>query len=252
MELYTFKYNEELYQYHSGKGPVLLVVGEGTFSPQPIGRKEFSRTFTDDDNTITLPADLDPAPAYRYLNPTTLVEVEVKSYPDLRILFTGVVAACKFKAETITAEFKVQGKYTLNDGIIPIRTFGTSCSWALFGTNCGVDKSLFGNTMPSTQPQVSPDGYSMVDTSFATFPDGYFAGGYLETNPAVQYQYILSHTGNTIHFLVPFNLAHIGNTISVFAGCDKTAATCTERFDNFSRFSGFPYIPEKNPVTEGF
>jgi len=252
MELYTFTYNETLYQYHSGNGGPLTVTGEGTFTAAPIGRKEFSRTFSKDNNVITMPANLEPAPAYRYLNPTTLVSVVVKSYPDLRTLFSGVVASCKYTAEKLTAELKIKGKYTLNDGIIPIRTYGTACSWTLFGSECKVIKENFGVTVPSGQPTVSADGYSMVDLEFGTYPDGYFTGGYLETSPAVQYQYILNHIGNTIWFLVPFNLEHTGNTISLFAGCNKSSDVCTNLFDNYKNFSGFPYIPEKNPVTKGF
>ena len=34
-----------------------------------------------------------------------------------------------------------------------------------------------------------------------------------------------------------------GDTLTLFAGCDKTMATCTSPFNNFDNFRGFPFIP---------
>ena len=34
-----------------------------------------------------------------------------------------------------------------------------------------------------------------------------------------------------------------GDTFSVFAGCDKTFATCKAKFDNALNFRGFPHLP---------
>lgn len=34
-----------------------------------------------------------------------------------------------------------------------------------------------------------------------------------------------------------------GDTFTVTAGCDKTFATCHDRFDNVVNFRGFPHIP---------
>lgn len=38
----------------------------------------------------------------------------------------------------------------------------------------------------------------------------------------------------------------VGDLIRLEAGCDKSAATCREKFNNFINFRGFPHIPGEN------
>jgi uncharacterized phage protein (TIGR02218 family) len=40
-----------------------------------------------------------------------------------------------------------------------------------------------------------------------------------------------------------------GDGFKVFAGCDKSAATCRRKFDNFLNFRGFPHMPGEDWVT---
>ncbi|MFH3651569.1 phage BR0599 family protein, partial [Acinetobacter baumannii] len=35
----------------------------------------------------------------------------------------------------------------------------------------------------------------------------------------------------------------VGQRIKVYPGCDKRLETCQNRFNNFSRFRGAPFIP---------
>jgi uncharacterized phage protein (TIGR02218 family) len=39
------------------------------------------------------------------------------------------------------------------------------------------------------------------------------------------------------------NMIQIGDTYSVYPGCDKRFATCTAKFNNGVNFGGFPYVP---------
>lgn len=49
-------------------------------------------------------------------------------------------------------------------------------------------------------------------------------------------------------FVLPLPVApSAGDTISMFAGCDKTLATCRAKFNNAGRFRGYPWVP--NPET---
>lgn len=41
----------------------------------------------------------------------------------------------------------------------------------------------------------------------------------------------------------------IGEIARVVAGCDKLAATCRDKFDNFANFRGFPHMPGEDFVT---
>lgn len=42
----------------------------------------------------------------------------------------------------------------------------------------------------------------------------------------------------------------VGDTFSIIAGCDKSAAICVSRFSNFINFRGFPYIPGRDVINQ--
>jgi uncharacterized phage protein (TIGR02218 family) len=41
----------------------------------------------------------------------------------------------------------------------------------------------------------------------------------------------------------------VSDTFEVFAGCSKTQATCSTKFNNVARFRGFPYVPAPETTT---
>lgn len=43
----------------------------------------------------------------------------------------------------------------------------------------------------------------------------------------------------------------VGQTLTAFAGCRHTVEDCTNKFANQANFGGFPYVPNRNPVTNG-
>lgn len=55
---------------------------------------------------------------------------------------------------------------------------------------------------------------------------------------------VKSFSSGQFWFALP--LAHtplVGDTFTVFPGCDKTQTTCSAKFSNLSHFRGYPYIP---------
>lgn len=42
----------------------------------------------------------------------------------------------------------------------------------------------------------------------------------------------------------------VGDTLNVYAGCDKTATTCKNTFSNIVNFQGFPFVPGRDSVME--
>ena len=45
------------------------------------------------------------------------------------------------------------------------------------------------------------------------------------------------------------NVPAVGDTFSVFPGCDKTKTTCAGKFSNIARFRGFPFVPVPETIT---
>lgn len=82
-------------------------------------------------------------------------------------------------------------------------------------------------------------------------PDGYFSNGQIKFTSGLNNglsTVIKSHVGGVIELFLPtaFVIAP-GDTFEIYAGCDKTLATCKAKFNNVLNFGGFPHIqPDVN------
>jgi uncharacterized phage protein (TIGR02218 family) len=115
----------------------------------------------------------------------------------------------------------------------------------LYGTAC--QASAVVHRVPGTVALVT--GVVLSVPAAAGFPAGHFAGGFATwaANGLTEKRMIIVHTGDAITLsAVPPGLA-VGDTISLYPGCDRTLATCDTKFGNSANFGGFPFIPTKNP-----
>ena len=62
---------------------------------------------------------------------------------------------------------------------------------------------------------------------------------------------ITDSTAAYIELQFAFEDITTGETMSIFAGCDRTFETCKDKFSNGINFGGCPYIPTENVFTEG-
>ncbi len=62
-------------------------------------------------------------------------------------------------------------------------------------------------------------------------------------------EYELAILDVNLHGATAFPAAEIGDTFTVTAGCDKSLATCRDRFNNVANLRGFPFIPGNDAVT---
>ena len=87
----------------------------------------------------------------------------------------------------------------------------------------------------------------MTSTAFGIQPDGYYYLGEAVAviNGATYRRMIVAHTGNEIVIQYPFIGLTAPVNITVYAGCDKKAETCLNRFNNILNFTGFPYMTEE-------
>lgn len=76
-----------------------------------------------------------------------------------------------------------------------------------------------------------------------TWTTGLNTGLSMEVQAFAAGQFILS-------IPMPYDVA-IGDEYSVYRGCDKTLATCTDVFANVINFRGFPYIPGLDRLASG-
>lgn len=131
-----------------------------------------------------------------------------------------------------------------------------SCPYELGDPKCGVNLEDF--TFTGTVTAVI-NQHAFEDTSI-TEPDKYFKGGKLtwtfggnvpelmelgaSTNAGLSMEvknWTLATNRFQLHLAMPFPIFE-GDEYTVTAGCDKTYATCKEKFNN-KNFGGFPFTP---------
>lgn len=147
------------------------------------------------------------------------------------------------------------------------RRFQQACGADLGDTRCRValDAPRFG----AVASVLEATDLSSCLVALSAFAEGWFVNGradVLDGANAGAHAIVRSHrretTGTRLTFWTP--LAHPltpGNRLRVTAGCDKTLATCRDKFANVANFRGFPHIPgndvlmrrasEGDPVMDG-
>lgn len=139
-------------------------------------------------------------------------------------------------------------KITVNSGTellqmqLPLIVLQPGCTNTLFDARCTLVKSSFAeaNTVQAGSTvnklislSAKADGY--YDNGQLVFTTGANAGltKAIKTYLAQQF---------TFNSPLPF-VPNAGDLFNAYPGCDKTQATCTNKFSNLTHFEGFPFVP---------
>lgn len=127
------------------------------------------------------------------------------------------------------------------------RLYGRLCPHQLYGTACGIANTSF-------RIEVTVDavlGIEVHSSVLATFPDGRFAGGYIEFEPTpgrIERRGIKSHAGDTLLITHPIDNFDALSTMFVYLGCKHTLEDCEATFANSINYGGWPFIPRLSPM----
>jgi uncharacterized phage protein (TIGR02218 family) len=125
---------------------------------------------------------------------------------------------------------------------IPNQRYQPQCNRILFSPDCTVNKLSFRVAATLT----SVNGAVIQAAAFATQPNGYFNGGYIELNN--ERRMILNHAGNTLTLIAPVNDLTVGTQVFAYPGCNQQFnGDCVQKFNNGVNFFGFEWIPTNNP-----
>ena len=128
----------------------------------------------------------------------------------------------------------------------PKYVYSMQCNHQLFSKYCGLSKSAHqtnGTVKTNTTQQF------IYDTvfAFANKPAGYWNKGEfrMTSGPNAHIsRTIMAHFDGHIKLLIPFpEIITVGESYSVWPGCDKTGATCHNKYNNYANFFGFEHIP---------
>jgi uncharacterized phage protein (TIGR02218 family) len=155
-------------------------------------------------------------------------------------VFTGRVA--DLVTGRHVAEVNIKAPTELLDTKIPRNLYQPGCHNTLYDDACGLVKTSYGaigNVTSTSTKQV-------INSDIAT-SDGVYSLGVLKyltgTNAGLSYT-VKQQVGGQITLIAQSLAApSVGNQFVVYPGCDKTAATCKNKFSNITRFRGQPFIP---------
>lgn len=123
------------------------------------------------------------------------------------------------------------------------------CSAVLGDGRCRFDLGLPGFAVERALEAVE-GGRVLGWAAFAGFEAGWFAEGCVEVlgGAAAGLRAVIRDdravgAGRRIELWEPLAGLVPGDAVRIVAGCDKRAATCRLKFDNFNNFRGFPHIP---------
>lgn len=126
---------------------------------------------------------------------------------------------------------------------MPRNIMQASCSNTLYDDCCGLKKdswSISGMTQNGSTA-------SLINVGGVGKPDAYFDLGVIEYISGVNSglkRTIRKYANNQILVILPFpNMPGTGDNFKVYPGCDKTKATCQNKFNNLKSFRGCPFLP---------
>lgn len=242
-ELYELTIGDEVLRYCSGE--INIILNGNIYTKQAITRNEINKSIKDNEEAIIeIPYSLEPAPRYRIINPTKTVHVRILKENGV-VMFIGKVLSCNFNIQKGTATLKLISIQGMMKSQIPSRTYGTGCSFRLFDANCKVNKEDYKLTIPKDNMVISADKMKITSSLLASN----YTGGYIKFGE--EQDYITSQDANTITLLYPMQTIDDANEINVYPGCKKTLIAC-RAFNNERNYGGFPFVPSKNVITEGF
>jgi len=247
VELYKFGVLNQEWYYTSGDEEV--VYGGNTYQPSPISRTspEQSREGGYTKLTLTVQRDHEIAQRYRVYVPLSAMTLTIFRYHrgdgETIAFWVGRIRAVTWEGDFAKIECEPISAQLSRDGLR--YQFQTQCNHMLYGPGCGLSAVSY-----KVQGQVEAvDGNTVTASAFSSEADGYFKAGYLFRD--LDYRMIVNHVGDTVTLLLPFESLSVGTLVDAYAGCDRSKATCRDKFDNVLNYGGFPFVPRKNPFNKG-
>lgn len=245
-ELYIFTHLTQSWYYTSADHEI--VWNGNTYIPAAIKRGEFSKE-TELNNIsfeITIPL-VDMVKQYIANSPVYETMVSIYLYQDpsnVILAFQGRITKCAFTAEGNSSTLSIDEQTALTVKL-PALLIQPACNHVLFGSGCGLAKADWKVDFIITN--ITTEYLEL--SGLEEYDENYFTQGTAVFENDIRW--ITRSYGNFLHLQMPFAGLEIGDTISLYPGCDKMPETCRDKYNNLARYLGMPYVPRKNPVIFG-
>lgn len=198
---------------------------------------------------ITAPADIEVAQPFRGVRPTAEITLRVLDMhhgeADSICRFVGSISSVKWpRLDTCTITCQDIESSMERPGLTD--TFSRTCTTTLYSLKCKVNRD--DHRLDTTIQSLA--GLLISNGVFAGYPDGWFAGGYIEwaiSGGEYERRHIESHSGSDLQLLGGTDGLTAGQNIRVLPGCDFLAQTCHTKFANLPNFRGVNKMDGKSP-----
>lgn len=254
IECYFFKGNNQNYFYTTSDQEV--VINGDTYAPATMMRTEAEIGTQEEDNLeimVTVPSELIIVKSYAFsiappkLN-LTIYRFHKGDDPTLNnvIYWTGVVASFVWKGHLTEIHCPSIFAFILASNV-PNKYYQGSCNNTLYDFNCKLNRSSF----LFTTTILALSGTTVVLTDTPTFPNGFLVTGDCFSTTASEHRMIMTNEGPSITINYPYSEVKVGDTVELTVGCDHSATTCKNKFNNKVNFAGFDLVPNYNPFIYG-
>lgn len=255
VELFLFEDDIALNNWAFTTGDSQLVDGSITYLPDIISRTSVSQKAGETPGAIeiAIPGNSNLASQFIEYLPARPISLRVFRYhrtdagEEKRVVFIGRAASISFDDEGAVASIACYPVTKSSGRTVPWQIYKGGCNWALYGVGCGVLESSFELDSPSI---LAVNGDQIQAAEFSTFDDRWFANGYLRVVSTGEVRFITDHVGDTITLVYPISGLGVGDAIKVYPGCDRTAQTCRDKFNNIANYLGWDYIPSDSPFED--
>lgn len=177
------------------------------------------------------------------------VNIYICNYADISmgaiLKFAGVMGEIKLTDKgRVMFEVVTVGRSIA--GNLAYEKYSATCRASLGDTRCGVDIDAL-----KVAITVSAASGQVIAAAALTQADNHWQNGFIKWitgNNAGSTQPIVASNLASNSVTISGSLlqaAEAGDTAEVFPGCDKTVATCRDRFNNILRMRAEPYVPSK-------
>lgn len=157
------------------------------------------------------------------------------------VMFAGRIGAVE-KIGRTEAQITVNSDLVLLDMPMPRNVYSPFCQHVLYDSGCALSKAAY--AYPGAISGTSNLSYIAWTDVTNNFLQGTitFASG---SNNGISANIKSVNPGMGLGLSSPLPAwPNIGDTFTAYCGCDHTATTCQNRFNNLANFRGFPYVPQ--------
>jgi len=123
------------------------------------------------------------------------------------------------------------------------RIFQHGCDAVPGDARCGVDLTRPAFRAAAMITVVDEGGRMLAVNGIGNYADGWFTRGLAKLSSGEELE-IKSHRAALIElWRTPSAMPQTGDTLTLLAGCDRSFATCRDKFVNTDNFRGFPHMP---------